>query len=167
VVTEYKDGMSAGSKPLALSVAGEDLWFSDAGAHRIGKITLQGNVSEFSTVSPNSGPRSLITGPDGNIWFVESSVSAIGRVTMKGEVSEFKLRHPDASPRGVVSANGDLWFTQNFINSIGRMTLEGKMLEEYELPTANSGPRAALAIPGGRIFFSEHDVGKIGELILS
>ena len=37
------------------------------------------------------------------------------------------------------------------------------MIGEYEIPVANSGPRAIAAFPDGRLFFSAHDIGAIGE----
>ncbi len=32
----------------------------------------------------DSGPRAIITGPDGNLWFVESVGNAIGRMDLRG-----------------------------------------------------------------------------------
>jgi streptogramin lyase len=45
------------------------------------------------------------------------------------------------------------------------MTVTGQLLAEYPLPTAGCGPRAILVIPDGRVFFSEHDAGQIGEIV--
>jgi streptogramin lyase len=44
------------------------------------------------------------------------------------------------------------------------MSLQGEVLAEYPVPTPNSGPRAMLTAPDGRLFFSQHDSSSIGEV---
>jgi len=36
---------------------------------------------------------------------------------------------------------------------------------EYPIPIAASGPRAIIAVPDGRLFFTADEVGAIGEVI--
>jgi hypothetical protein len=73
---------------------------------------------------------------------------------------------PNASLRGVaVGANGDLWFTENFANKIGRMSSDGEVIGEYDIPTSATGPRCITAMSDGRFFFTQYDVGLIGEVI--
>jgi virginiamycin B lyase len=45
------------------------------------------------------------------------------------------------------------------------MTPGGKVLGEYPIPAEGCGARAIVAIPDGRLFFSAHDAGAIGEVI--
>ena len=40
-----------------------------------------GVITEFPIPTPDSGPRALAAGPDGNIWFSEFNASKIGRIT--------------------------------------------------------------------------------------
>ena len=42
---------------------------------------------------------------------------------------------------------------------------DGKVVGEYAIPVEGSGARAIIAIPDGRLFFSAHDAGAIGEVI--
>jgi virginiamycin B lyase len=108
----------------------------------------------------------MATHPDGNIWFVETKANALGRIDPQGRVTEWPVKTPDASLRGVtVAPNGDLWFTENFSNKIGRMAPDGKVIGEYAIPLEGCGARAIVAIPDGRLFFSAHDAGAIGEVI--
>ncbi|HET9245704.1 MAG TPA: hypothetical protein VFO15_07865, partial [Xanthobacteraceae bacterium] len=84
----------------------------------------------------------------------------------QGRVTEWPVKTPDASLRGVtVAPNGDLWFTENFSNKIGRMAPDGKVIGEYAIPLEGCGARAIIALPDGRLFFSAHDAGAIGEVI--
>jgi virginiamycin B lyase len=76
------------------------------------------------------------------------------------------VKTPDASLRSVaVAPDGDLWFTENFANKIGRMSSDGAVIGEYPIPAPHSGPRAIVALSDGRLFFSAHDIGAIGEVI--
>ena len=118
------------------------LWFSEAAGDRIGRMTVDGKVTEFPIPSHDSQPRAMVTHPDGSIWFVETSTNALGRVDRDGRITEHKVPTPNASLRGVtVGADGDLWYTANFANKIGRMAPDGTMLGEYDIPT----PAAARA----------------------
>jgi len=162
-VTEFT-GFTPGARPLAPTATATHIWVSDSIASRVARIDMDGHVTEFATPRPNSGPRAIVPGPDGNIWFVLAEGNAIGRVSPSGEMHEFPLPTPNASPRGIVVARGEIWFTQNLINRIGRMSLTGELLAEYDIPTPGSGARAMLAMPDGRLYFSQHDIGCIGEI---
>lgn len=74
--------------PTALSgpegiTAGPDgnLWFTEAAANKIGRITPDGSITEFPIPTAASRPRKITAGPDGNLWFTESSGNKIGRIT--------------------------------------------------------------------------------------
>ena len=47
-----------------------------------------------STANPESSPRIIALGADGNMWFSEHSRNQMGRITPRGEIAEF--RNPDA-----------------------------------------------------------------------
>jgi virginiamycin B lyase len=83
VVTNYSGGISAGANPLGIT-AGPDgnLWFTEYGGNRIGRITPLGVVTEFSAgISAGAGPSFITAGPDGNLWFAEYGGNRIGRIT--------------------------------------------------------------------------------------
>ncbi|WP_443684586.1 virginiamycin B lyase family protein [Nonomuraea harbinensis] len=54
-------------------VTGPDgaLWFTEWAANRLGRITVDGAISEFEL--PGSEPHGLATGPDGAIWVAMES----------------------------------------------------------------------------------------------
>jgi len=45
------------------------------------------------------------------------------------------------------------------------MSPDGRVIGEYAIPGAIGGARAIVAAPDGRLFFSAHDAGAIGEVI--
>jgi virginiamycin B lyase len=114
------------------------LWFSETGDLKVGRITLQGAITEYPT--PDS-PYGVATGPDGNLWI--ATYGGVDRMTPTGAVtffpapaaidpSEFAaykiLRGPDDA----------MWFsvTQGYV---GRITMSGSMTV-FNIPSAlNTG----------------------------
>src|SRR5262249_35727314 len=61
--------------------AGSDgnLWFSEPGTSRLGRITTAGAVTEFETPAASSQPGGVTTGPDGHIWFTNPGGEQVGQ----------------------------------------------------------------------------------------
>src|SRR5258705_9559905 len=81
VVTEFSVGITAGAQPAAIA-AGPDgnLWFTEQGGNRIGRITPAGVVTEFSAgITAGAALAGIAAGPDGNLWFTENGGNRIGR----------------------------------------------------------------------------------------
>ncbi len=72
------------------------LWFAQRGVSAIGRITLDGEITEWPTITPRAAPLSITTGPDGALWFTLTNANAIGRITVDGVMTEFPLPTPDA-----------------------------------------------------------------------
>jgi virginiamycin B lyase len=70
--------------------------------NKIGKITPDGVVTEFSIPTPNSDTNFISAGPDGNVWFTEFVGNKIGRITPDGVISEFLLP-TDSEPLGITA----------------------------------------------------------------
>jgi virginiamycin B lyase len=83
-----------------------DLWFTEyrnpvpytawTPFGEIGRITLQGEISQFSLPTAASAPTSITTGPDGNLWVAESYVNKIARVSPLRPCNRFTI---DLFPR--------------------------------------------------------------------
>src|SRR6266542_7092592 len=60
------------SRPWGITVGPEgNLWFTESGSRRIGRMTVGGAVTgEFGVRS--GSPRNITVGPDSNLWFSES-----------------------------------------------------------------------------------------------
>src|SRR4029450_11320803 len=81
-----------GALPEEGIIAGPDgnLWFTEPGINKIGRITPLGVVTEFSTgITPGAAPIGITAGSDGNLWFTELFGDQIGRITPLGAVIEF------------------------------------------------------------------------------
>ncbi|HEY7360690.1 MAG TPA: NHL repeat-containing protein, partial [Streptosporangiaceae bacterium] len=163
--------MSAESRPLGIT-AGPDgnLWFTE-GAGRIGRITPQGAITEFSTgISPGAEPTGIAAGPDGNLWFTESAGNRIGRITPTGAVTEFPLGISPGSlksiPQGIAAGpDGNLWFTEAAGNRIGRITPQGALTWFQTGISPKSTPKGITVGPDGNLWFTER--GGIGRITSS
>jgi streptogramin lyase len=164
-ITVFSQGISTNSLPDGIA-AGPDgnLWFTEFNSSKIGRITPQGVVTEFS-LAANSGPKGIAAGPDGNLWFTENFSGKIGRITPAGLVTEFSQGIGGAPFRIAAGADGNLWFTENTGGKIGRITVAGVVTEFSLGITANSQPSDIAAGPDGNLWFTEiANGGRIGRI---
>jgi streptogramin lyase len=154
---------TVGSHPQGIC-AGPDgnVWFVEAQADKIGKITPAGAITEYP-LAPGSRPIGICAGPDGALWFAESGTHKIGRATTTGAVTEYSLAAGSA-PIGICAGpDGALWFTESSTNKIGRITTAG-VVTEFSVPTENSNPQFICAGPDGNLWFTENWGDKIGRI---
>jgi virginiamycin B lyase len=109
--------------PMGIT-AGPDgaMWFSDQGNSEVGRITMQGAITEYPLAL--AGPNGIASGPDGALWFA-ATAGFIGRVTTGGKFTTYgdeKNRYPQQITTG---PDGALWFTE--YGRIGRITTAGSI----------------------------------------
>ena len=72
------------AKSLAAGIAsGADgnLWFTEPGSNKIGRVTTTGSFTEFAIPTGGSLAAGIAPGPDGNLWFTEPGSNKVARVT--------------------------------------------------------------------------------------
>ena len=144
---------------------GGNLWFTEYGAGKIGRITPSGAITEFKIPTPGAGGPSAITaGAGGLVWFtVEGKRNEIGRITASGAISAFSIPTANSGPSGITAGReGDLWFTEQQANQIGRITPAG-VVTEFQIPTL-AGPYAITTGREGDLWFTEQRATKIGRI---
>lgn len=136
-------------------VVGPDgnLWFTESGVDRIGRITPSGTITEFTTPTADSNPTGIALGSDGNLWFAESGTNDIGRITPAGVITEFATDNLDLSStdKMVKGPGGDVWFVafdSNGDNEIARVNTAGKVTAY----AANSYPADLTVGPDGSVY---------------
>jgi len=91
-VTEYSSGITPTEQPFDIA-AGPDgaMWFTEyetygsyqVRASKIGRITMQGKITEHSIgINPKAGPTGITRGYGDRLWFVESSRDMTGRINI-------------------------------------------------------------------------------------
>jgi streptogramin lyase len=178
--------------------AGADgnIWFTDSGNRKVGRITPAGSMTEFGLPDTGGSPYGIAVGPDKNIWFTVTGVGQgradwIGRIAPSGEVTKFSAGSPIdpaywTAPEGIAAGpDGNIWFTEAGAGRIGRMTPAG-IITEFPIPGGQAGsPRGIVAGPDGNLWFieagrmtaigkitpsgaiTEYRFGAMGELYLS
>lgn len=110
--------------------AGSDgnLWFTEAEANKIGKITPQGVITEYPLSDKEMQPRSITAGPDGNIWFMRSGKqgSMLASMTTTGTIiKEIPIPGYDYGQALTFGSDGNLWFRGADYYSIAKVTSDG------------------------------------------
>jgi virginiamycin B lyase len=171
--------------PAALTLnKNKDVWFTDEGTQKIGKVSLHGRITEYPVQSPHGGtPEAITSNKDGNVWFVQSSIGAsevpswtntygirdgIGRVEHGGNVKIYILpKSNTCCNRGTtgisIGPDNNIWFTEMGANVIGRMTPRGK-LRQYPIPTKDSEPLGIVSDKHAYLWFTENKANKIGRI---
>jgi streptogramin lyase len=171
IVAEFSTGITAGAQPLGITTGPDgNLWFTESGGDRIGRITSLGVVTEFSSgITGGAGLRGIAAGPDGNLWFTEINIDRIGRITPLGVVTEFSFGiTAGAEPYGITAgADGNLWFTEYNGNRIGRITPSGVVTEFSIGITPGAQPYGITAGPDGNLWFTELNGNRIGRITSS
>ncbi len=137
---------------------------ASSAAARSGGLRLRATITEFPIPTPDSGPRALAAGPDGNIWFSEFNASKIGRITPQGVITEFPLPRPNSGPGDITAgADGHMWFVELAGtmdgrkpdgNRVGRITMSGEVTE-FPIPSQTGSPINIAVGPDRNIWFTK------------
>jgi streptogramin lyase len=122
LLSEFPVPSKYGAGPI---VSGSDgnLWFAETYAQKIGRITVEGVITEFA-LSARSYPNGVALGADGNVWFPEQGNAHVGRITPSGQVTEFAL--PPSTPTAICAGpDGNLWVTDTENAQVFRVTTAG------------------------------------------
>src|SRR6266567_8738265 len=147
------------SGPQGITVGSDGaLWFTAPKLNQIGRITTQGQVSEFALPIARMGPAEITAGPDGALWFTQPGPNQIGRITTQGQISEFALPSsldPPSNGGGITTGpDGALWFTQGW-GPLGRITTQGHITLFF--PHYTGGPGRIVAGHDGALWMTEVD----------
>jgi len=136
--------------------AGPDgnVWFTEPWAHRVGRMTPSGQLTEFALPPPVAYPWGLTAGPDGNLWIIDGY--AIHRMTVAGEVTgTFVIPTSATEARDITNGpDGALWFTEQGKGKVGRITTEG-IITEFALPAEDRLPHQIVSGPDGALWFAQ------------
>ena len=166
VLTEFAIPTAASYPAGIASGPDGELWFTELGTSKIGRISTDGTIAEKATVTAASGPVGITAGPDGNLWFTECIANKIGRINTAGmTVTEFSSSlTPSSEPEYITAGpDGALWFTETAGNNIGRITTLGA-ISEFSIPTTASGAVGIATGADGALWFTECAANKLGRV---
>jgi virginiamycin B lyase len=157
---------TAGGGAWGITVGADgNLWFTEEGSGKLGRITTAGVITEFPIPTANSDPRGITAGWDGNLWFTENLGNKIGRMVPGPDViTEFPTLSSNNGPAFITAgADGNLWFTNSNGNKIGKINSAGN-ITEFAIPTANSFAQGITSGADGYLWFAESGTNRIGRL---
>jgi streptogramin lyase len=133
-----------------------NLWFTDQGANAIGRMTPDGNTTEFPLATATSYPQGLAAGPDGRLWFAEYLGPRIGAITTAGVITEYPLPGGlQASDQVVSGPGGHVWFLAG--GGIGFFTTDGVGTLVTGPPHATSEDAGITVGPDGNLWTAGYD----------
>lgn len=149
-VTVFPD--PGGDFPRGIA-AGPDgnMWYTESVGNNIGRITMDGVMTEFRVPTVGSRPFDIATGADGAMWFIESLGNKIGRITTGAcqpdavtlclNQNRFRLQvawravHLGTSGVGqavrLTSDTGYFWFFQSTNVELVIKVLDGRVVNGY------------------------------------
>lgn len=113
------------ANPVGMALGSDgNMWFAERDGNKIGRITPEGVISEYSLANASS-PRGIAAGSDGNIWFTLYGSGKIGRISPAGVITEFDIP-VSADPWGIaVGPDGNIYFSMYDRSALGRVTPSG------------------------------------------
>ena len=154
------------SEPFEIT-SGPDanLWFTNGGTDKIGKITTSGSLTQYA--AGHAEPQGIASGPDKNLWFVEHLFRNVDHITTSGGLATYTLTRGNTSNVGITAGpDGNMWFTEEAAKEIGKINTNDEVLAEYELPTG-SKPYGITMGPDGNLWFTNFGTSKIGKITTS
>jgi virginiamycin B lyase len=155
---------TANSGPAAITCDRyQTVWFTESAVGKIGSITQDNKMTEYSLPSSDSRPEG-IEGEGDYVWFTEAHANMVGRIQSNGSIREFKIPTRDAQPYGILGSDDGAWFVEKAGNRVGHVNISGRIIE-YVIPTPNSQPmNIAENYNSDTIWFTEFRGNKIGEI---
>ena len=153
VITEF--ALPSGHIPRAI-VAGPDgnLWFTESGTNRVGKITPTGTITEFVVATGGSG---LCAGQDGALWFPEAAPT-LGRITTSGSLSERTFTGSLGMLDITTGPDGNLWVldpdTKRIWTGAPATSSISFNLNFFTIPKASNGNGSITAGPDGNVWYA-------------
>ncbi len=160
-ITEFP--LESGSKPNYITTGPDgNLWFTDAGLNKIGRITTSGQVTEFGLgITASAGLVGIAGGPEGNIWFTERTGHRLGRITPQGVITEISSGlngKPDIYDI-TLGPGGNMWFTEANRPVIGTINPATGQITEY--PGVEGVATKITLGPEGNLWYVVADKAKI------
>jgi virginiamycin B lyase len=166
---------TAGADPHSVTVRSSptnlDVWFTEPGADRIGRLVYtatQDYAFHEYTLPTGSEPLNLVQ--DGTfVWFTARQGNYIGRLEIaSGQVVTFSGLTGASQPSGIdVAPDGSVWFTEMAADQIGRLvvtTTSDYDVTEYPIPATGVGAYGVEVQSNGYVWFGETSTGRVRRL---
>lgn len=152
------------SEPIYIVQGCGAMYFTELTGSRIGRITNQGRITEYPTLTYPSRPIAVARAPHGcQIYFTEESGHHFGALNpVTGRMIEWALPQRDGELSGLAfDGAGRLWLEFISPDAIG-LVGPGMKVREYALPTQHALLHRIILGLGGNMWFTELASDKVG-----
>ncbi len=160
---------TANSQPAGITRTSTALFFTEEAGDKLGVLTQNATITEYTLPEPNSEPLNLTLGQDGNIWLTEFGGDRIAEFNLTSAgFTECTLPIQTGvtpTPYGIAAGpDGNLWVTDPASNGIWRVAPGCGSFGFFALATANANPQNITVGPNGALWFTEYNADQIGEI---
>jgi virginiamycin B lyase len=100
----------AGSAPIGIAAAGDDVWFAMIGSGKIGRYSPSGGFKEYRLWDDGAKPHAIVAAPEGGFWFTAWAANCVGYISREGRIEHFPIPTPQAEPHGItIGPDGCAW----------------------------------------------------------
>ena len=161
---EQFDTPQAASSPGGITAAPDGaLWFTERSAPAIGRVDLEGAITEFPITAVNAAPQDIAVGPAGDLWATDAFGGVVHRITLEGDITDVAMPTSSATDGIALGPDGALWVTMRAANRIARVVPDGAVTE-FPLPASGRQPDGIVAGPDGALWFTERAGNAIGRI---
>jgi virginiamycin B lyase len=171
VITEFPLPTS-NAKPLSITYGADgNLWFTEYGAAKIGKVAPSG-VSFLECALPAQGattptPWGIAAANDGTLWVTDPGSNGIWSVTTSCAATFYPLLTANAGPESIAPGpNGAMWFVETTANKIGEIAPGQTNPSEFPI-TAGAGASTIVSGSDNAVYFTETATDKLGRMLAS
>lgn len=147
-------------RPESVVVVGNDIWYTDPGADRIGRLVYTDATHyAFSEIELSTGSAPFDMVADGGyLWFTAKNGDWIGWLELStASVISFPVRADSAPWRIDAGTDGSVWFTERTANKLGHLVVTDTndyVVTEYDIPDSDSKPEG-IAVGSTKVWFGE------------
>jgi streptogramin lyase len=169
--TEYPVTTTANSGPFRITVNGNDVWFTERGANRVGRLdATTGQITEFygHGLSPNSGLADIRVAPIGWVWVAAQSSNHLVRLVVT-QTTDYDFReYSHTSMVGIfgvaVQSNEYIWYASPNAHQIARLNVVDGSVTGDASSFYYDGLPTEIVIGGSYAWYTDWQRNAIGQV---
>lgn len=168
-LTEWSITSTVGSQPYRLALMGDEVWFTERGANRIGRLNAAGQLDEFydNGLASNSGLADIEVAPNGWVWVAGQLSNQLIRlvVTSTDQYAFTAYTHTllVAPYELAIEDSNSIWFTMPDTHRISQFIFSHEsFVWSFGLP-ANGQPTGIVVTPD-MVWISDPQLNQIGQV---
>jgi len=171
----YSVTSTANSGPFRIAVNGNDVWFTERGANRVGRLdAATGQITEFygHGLSPNSGLADIRVAPIGWVWVAAQSSNHLVRLVVTSttdyDFHEYSDLGPNLSMTGIfgvaVQSNEYIWYASPGAHQIARLNVVDGSVVADASSFYYDGLPTEIVIGGSYAWYTDWQRNAIGQV---